>query len=82
MLEEKKSDLSHLSCRCVQSYLHGAMQHIEIPLHRFSEEVSYGEGKRDSGNPCMCSFGKSTYRVKTCCVSFSAKTVTGSWIIK
>ena len=53
-----------------------------IPLHRFSDEVSYGECMRDSGNPCMCSFGKSTYRVKTCCVSFSAKTVTGSWIIK
>ena len=53
-----------------------------IPLHRFSEEVSYGERMRDSGNPCMCSFGKSTHRVKTCCVSFSAKIVTRSWIIK
>ena len=28
ILEEKKSDLSYLSCRCVQSYVHGAMQHI------------------------------------------------------
>ena len=53
-----------------------------IPLHRFSDEVSYGECMRDSGNPCMCSFGKSTYRVKTCCVSFSVKAVTGSQIIK
>ena len=58
--------------------------HCTIPLHRFSEEVSYGKRMRDSGNPCicMCSFGKCTYRVKTCCVSFSVKTVTGSWIIK
>ena len=53
-----------------------------IALHRFLEEVSYGERMRDSGNPCMCSFGKSTHQVKTCCVSFSAKIVTGSWIIK